>query len=222
MTCPEKNSGLYFISCRDYKWYPVEMIEKSEMTQPSPKKGNFKVSRQEWLDAARATLIKEGIAAVRVERLAKKLGVTRGGFYWFFKSRQELLDSLLEDWSVANTQPFINAVEAAGPNPKAQFNAITDLYLEEEAFSPAYDAALRDWARTSKRVLRAVEEADETRIALLTRVLKAMGYEAEEAFIRARVTYFHQVGYYAMGIREDRETREHYLPIYQRILMGEL
>lgn len=197
------------------------MIGKAGMAKPSPKRGNFKVSREEWLDVARDTLIGEGIAAVRVERLAKKLGVTRGGFYWFFKSRQELLDSLLDDWKVANTQPFFDAVEAAGPDPVIQFNAITGLYLEEKAFSPAYDAAIRDWARTSKRVHRAVEEADETRIALLTRIFEAMGYEAEEAFIRARVTYFHQVGYYAMGIREDRETREHYRPIYQRILTGQ-
>jgi len=190
------------------------------LTKPTRKKGNFKVSREEWLDLARKTLIRSGIDAVKVERLATKLGVTRGGFYWFFKSRQELLDALLEDWKAANTRPFFDAVEKAGPDGKEQLDAIVAMYLHEKEFNPAYDSAIRDWARTSQKARRAVEEADESRIGLLTDVFKRMGYEPEEAFIRARVTYFHQVGYYAMGVKEDRKIREHYLPLYTKILAG--
>ncbi len=189
-------------------------------TRPSPKKGNFKVSREEWLALARKTLISEGVNGVKVERLAAKLGVTRGGFYWFFKNRQELLDALLEDWKTANTKPFFDAVANAGPDGRDQFDAITNLYVSEEDFSPAYDAAVRDWARTSLKARHAVEAADDARIALLTDIFKTMGYDAEEAFIRARVTYFHQVGYYALGIKESKETREHYLPLYSKILSG--
>ena len=190
------------------------------MTKPAKKKGNFKVSREEWLDLARKTLIRSGIDAVKVERLANKLGVTRGGFYWFFKSRQELLDALLDDWKVANTLPFYDAVEKAGPDGKDQLDAIVGMYLEEKEFNPAYDSAMRDWARTSQKARRAVEEADDSRIGLLTDVFKRMGYEPEEAFIRARVAYFHQVGYYALGFKEDKKIREHYLPLYTKILAG--
>lgn len=190
------------------------------MTKPTRKKGNFKVSREEWLDLARKTLIRSGIDAVKVERLATKLGVTRGGFYWFFKSRQELLDALLEDWKAANTRPFFDAVEKAGQDGKDQLDAIVAMYLHEKEFNPAYDSAIRDWARTSQKARRAVKEADESRIGLLIDIFKRMGYEPEEAFIRARVTYFHQVGYYAMGVKEDKQVRERYTPLYTKILAG--
>mgnify|MGYP005842861779 CR=1 FL=1 len=190
------------------------------MTKPAKKKGNFKVSREEWLDLARKILIKSGIDAVKIERLANKLGVTRGGFYWFFKGRQELFDALLEDWKTTNTQPFFEAVANAGPDPMDQFNSVTRLYLREKDFSPAYDGAIRDWARTSPEARKAVEQIDEKRISLLTSIFEAMGYPRKEAFIRARVTYFHQIGYYAMGIKENKDTRERYLPLYTQILTG--
>ncbi|MEX1147996.1 MAG: TetR/AcrR family transcriptional regulator [Sphingomonadales bacterium] len=190
------------------------------MAEAEPKKGNFKVSREEWIAAARDALIREGVNAVKIERLAFKLGVTRGGFYWFFKGRQQLLDALLADWQTTNTQAFIDAIRDAGPDGQVQFRAMIDIYLNEDAFSPAYDAAVRDWARTSQTARRAVEATDDQRINLMAGVFRVMGYDTDEAFIRARVTYFHQVGYYAMGIKEDRETRERYRPLYTKILAG--
>ena len=159
------------------------------MTKPE-KRGNFKVSREEWITEARKTLIKEGIAGVKVERLAKKLGVTRGGFYWFFKSRNDLLDSLLEDWEQTNTAPLFNAVENAGPDGQKQFDQLVRAWITEKSFSPAYDAAMRDWARTSATARTRVERIDDKRIGLLTDIFRRMGYDDEEAFIRGRITYF--------------------------------
>jgi len=51
-------------------------------------------------------------------------------------------------------------------------------------------------------------------------VFEDMGYPEDEAFVRARVTYFHQVGYYALGVEEPRQQRLRLLPLYTRILTG--
>ena len=48
-------------------------------------------SKQAWLDAAYATFRSEGLAAVRVEPLARSLGATKGSFYWHFHDRAELV-----------------------------------------------------------------------------------------------------------------------------------
>ncbi len=186
----------------------------------SEKRGNFKVSRDEWLTEARKTLIREGIAGVKVERLAKKLGVTRGGFYWFFKSRSDLLDALLEDWEQTNTAPLFNTVENAGPDGHDQFEQLVRAWIAEKSFSPAYDAAMRDWARTSAKARTCVARVDNKRIGLLSDIFQRMGYNDEEAFIRARITYFHQVGYYSIGIHESQDIREAYLPLYNKVLTG--
>ncbi|MBN8955202.1 MAG: helix-turn-helix transcriptional regulator [Rhizobiales bacterium] len=57
-----------------------------------------KIIAETWIDTARRSLIEEGIAAVKVDRLAKRLGVTRGGFYHNFKDRGDLLTQLLHHW----------------------------------------------------------------------------------------------------------------------------
>lgn len=186
----------------------------------SQKSGNFKVSREEWIEAARAMLIKEGIAAVKIERLAKKLDVTRGGFYWFFSSHEELLDALLTDWEERNTRPFFDAVEKAGADGLEQLKMLNRIWVAEEDFSPQYDAAVREWARTSTRARKVVEKIDDQRIGLITRMCKAMGYEGDDAFIRARVIYFHQVGYYHLDLHESKSKRQKYFSTYIRILSG--
>jgi hypothetical protein len=101
-----------------------------------------------------------------------------------------------------------------------EFMAIVDIWINESQYNPAWDAAVRDWARLSASVANTVRRVDDERIAVLAQVFKDMGYPADESFVRARVTYFHQVGYYALGVRETREERLKLLPLYTRILTG--
>jgi AcrR family transcriptional regulator len=176
---------------------------------------------EDWLDAARAELIAAGISAVKVGRLARRLRVTRGSFYWHFTSHGHLLRELLTSWERVNTDPFERVLSRNGaPHGVKEFLAICNLWLEEKDYSPAFDTAVRDWARTSSEADAAVRRADERRINILRRVFLDMGYIDPQALVRARVAYFHQVGYYTLKIREDRETRLELLPTYMEVLLG--
>lgn len=59
------------------------------------------------------------------------------------------------------------------------------------------------WSRVSPKVAKAVHRIDDIRIRTLKRLVIDAGYDDDEAFIRACITYFHQVGYYAMGVHES-------------------
>jgi AcrR family transcriptional regulator len=178
------------------------------------------IGRQGWLDAARNALIREGIAGVKVGKIARRLKVTRGGFYWFFDSHKQLLDELLLDWERRNTAGFESVLRESGRNGMAEFQALVDVWLNEKDYSPAWDAAVRDWARVSSKVANAVRRTDDARIDILKQVFLDMGCKDEEAFVRARICYFHQVGYYALGVRESREKRLRLMPLYTRVLTG--
>ena len=54
--------------------------------------------RQTWIRAGFTELARAGIDGVRVEVLAKNLGVTKGGFYRRFRDRAALLEAMLADW----------------------------------------------------------------------------------------------------------------------------
>lgn len=178
------------------------------------------LSTEDWLAAAREMLIREGVEAVKIDRLAKACGVTRGGFYWRFKSRDDLLDQLLTDWRTGNTAPFLAALSGPPLDPATRYRALIDLWLDEREFRPDYDTAVRNWALTSPKVAAVVHTVDDIRMDALRRLFLDAGYAADEATVRARITYFHQIGYYALGLKEARPQRANLIDLYFRILTG--
>lgn len=183
-----------------------------------PKAGAL--SKRDWVLAARRQLIRHGIANVKVEPLARAMAVTTGSFYWHFSRRQDLYDALLKDWYDTNTAPLFDAVERAGDDPRRQYMSFFGVWVLERDFDPAYDQAIRDWARASGKVADMLREVDESRIRLLWRIYENFGYRGLDAELRARVTYYHQLGYYAMRIKEPRERRFELGPYYADILTG--
>jgi AcrR family transcriptional regulator len=188
----------------------------ARVKKPTAERG---LSTAEWLELAKSTLIKEGIGGVKIDRLAKMGGVTRGGFYYRFKGLQGLLDELLEHWRATNHQPIIDALTGPGA-PAKRFRALVHLWLEEREYDPDYDTAIRAWSRVSPKVAAVVHEIDDLRIEALKQLFLDAGYDDDEAFIRARITYFHQVGYYAMGLKESAKRREELSELYYRVLTG--
>jgi AcrR family transcriptional regulator len=178
------------------------------------------LGREAWLDAARQALIAEGTAGVEINKLAKRLGVTRGGFYWFFKSREQLLDELISLWAERGTELFERVIQPEKRDGLREYHALADVWVDEKVYDPKWDGAVRDWARTSVKVLKTVQAVDAKRIAILERMFLAMGYQGRRAHVRARVMYYHQVGYYALGMRETRKKRQQLLPFYAEVLTG--
>lgn len=181
---------------------------------------NSRLGRGAWIGAARQALIRGGIEAVKVDRLASALAARRSGFYYHFRDRGELLRALLHDWKVSNMRSFDATMKSTTDDGVEEFKAIVDMWLEESEFDPAYDASVRDWARISPEVARAVKRVDARRIGVLNRIFRDLGYSDPEAFIRARITYFHQVGYYTLELRESRKRRRELAPTYMKVLLG--
>lgn len=176
--------------------------------------------REEWIEVARETLVGGGVEAVTVQSISRKLGVTRGGFYGYFGSRGALLRHLLQDWQDVNTRALRRIAARNRRDGRAQFRELVYMWIEDEDYSPEYDSAVRDWARRSPRVARAVLKVDHERIRLIERIFNNIGFKGLEANVRARVTYYHQVGYYALAEHESRPMRRRLSAMYTRVLAG--
>lgn len=181
-----------------------------------------RLTPQDWLRAAELRLIRSGIDSVKIGPLAEDLGVTRGSFYWHFKDRDHLLGVMLEQWHSDSVGSFSDVLGAEGASGMDEFLRLVHLWVDETNFNPDLEAAMRDWARRSSQVAQVVKNVDEERIDLIKRIFLDFGYEDTEAFIRARITYFHQVGYYTIGYNETLNQRLDLLPIYAHVLTGKL
>jgi AcrR family transcriptional regulator len=177
-----------------------------------------RLSSNEWLLAARDALISGGIAAVKVEPLAASLGVTVGSFYWHFQGRAALYSKLLDNWKSANSAAMVTAAALKGATAEERFSAFINVWVTESDYSSAYDAAVRDWARTSDEVRSAVHAVDALRISLLSAIFEDLGYDCDRAEVRARIAYFHQVGFYALDLRDEEQTRLRLRPLYVEAL----
>jgi AcrR family transcriptional regulator len=176
--------------------------------------------REDWLGLAREMLIRGGVEAVTVQSISRKLGVTRGGFYGYFGSRDALLQRLLQDWQDVNTRALRRIAAPDRTDGEAQFKELINMWVEDEDYSPEYDSAVRDWARRSPDVARRVRKVDSERIRLIERIFHNLGFTGLEAHIRARVSYYHQVGYYALAVHETRPARRRLTPMYTLALAG--
>lgn len=176
--------------------------------------------RDDWFELAREMLIRGGVEAVTVQSISRKLGVTRGGFYGYFGSRDALLQRLLKDWQDVNTRALRRIAARDRTDGEAQFKELVDMWIDDEDYSPEYDSAVRDWARRSGDVARTVHKLDKERIRLIERIFHNLGYDRLEAHIRARITYYHQVGYYALAVHESRLTRRRLSSMYTLALSG--
>jgi len=179
-----------------------------------------KASREDWLRAALDSLIADGVEQVKVLPLAKKLAVSRSSFYWYFKHRQDLLDALLKHWQEKNTRSVVEHAQMPAQTIIQGVLHIFECWTDNRLFDPRLDSAVRDWARRSKPVRKIVDRADEKRVEAITQLFLRHGYEAAEAFIRARVLYFTQVGYYALGVKESLRQRHSYLAPYLKSFTG--
>ena len=180
-----------------------------------------RLTRIDWLVAARDALITEGKDGLKIERLAKKLSVTRGGFYWHFHGRDDLLDALLISWEKETNVLFEQALHGDHADGMSEFCALCRSWVEENVYNSAYDSAVRDWARVSNRAAQAVKRVDRKRLDIIKRIFLNIGYPENESFIRARISYFHQVGYYTLGLGETRPQRRKLAPLYIEALTGQ-
>lgn len=177
------------------------------------------LQRFDWLLAALDIFVAEGIDAVRITRLADNLGVTRGSFYWHFADRGDLISTLVDYWSDKNTSAIVEAVTKANSLSNGIFRFF-DTCIDSSLFDPRLDLAIREWARRSEDIREKVDAADSARVQAITDFFTRFDYPMPDAFIRARVIYFAQIGFYALDVKEPLSTRVSYTEAYYESFTG--
>ncbi|MEO1538189.1 MAG: TetR/AcrR family transcriptional regulator [Pseudomonadota bacterium] len=182
--------------------------------------GNVKVTRQDWLNVAMDVLVSDGVERVKVLDLGQRLGVSRSSFYWYFKSRQDLLDALLQHWQETNTAAIVAKTEEPAETITEAVCHFFHCVIDARLFNNPLDFAVRDWARRSGKVRRILDRSDAMRVEALAAMFARFDYPPDEAQIRARVLYFMQLGYDMAELSETTEARLAQVPMYLYCFTG--
>jgi AcrR family transcriptional regulator len=148
--------------------------------------------RAQWLNAGLEALRKGGVGAVRVERLAGDVGVTKGSFYHHFRDRGALLGEVLEYWSREMTDAEFERIQTLRGGLAPRLVALAEDVLEKGM--GRYDPAIRAWAREDRKVAAAVAQVDRRRVKALAGFFEEGGFAPAEARVRARTFYTFLLG----------------------------
>jgi AcrR family transcriptional regulator len=182
--------------------------------------GNVKATREDWLEAALDTLVMDGIEQVKIMPLATRLAVSRSSFYWYFKSRQDLLDALLDTWQHSNTAAIVGGASRPHETITGAVCHIFLCFLDPARFNNRLDFAIRDWSRRDACVRRRLHASDADRIEALSAMFKRFDYPASEAITRARVLYYMQIGYFDADLNEPLSERQPFTSDYVLTFTG--
>ena len=146
-----------------------------------------RLDRNDWIELALETLALESVESVLVVPLAKKLGVTKGSFYWHFKNREELLTAALDTWRRRTTKRIIEHVDARSDDPKERLQHIFKIAVESkyQMLGGQIEIAIRDWARQDPEARKVVARVDDERLNYLARQYSALGLAEDAALARA-------------------------------------
>jgi AcrR family transcriptional regulator len=140
-----------------------------------------------WVEEGLRALAGGGPDAVRVEALARALGVTKGGFYNHFDNRPALLDEMLDAWERLVIDQVIERVEAEDGDARSKLRRMFALGSSEAGDLMKIELAIREWARRDQAVLRRLKRIDNRRLDYLRSLFGAICPDDNEVDMRCLV-----------------------------------
>ena len=132
----------------------------------------------------------DGIAGVRVEVLAKRLGISKSGFYWHFKNRDHLLKDMLDYWSHEITGVITANSEILTLEPKDRLTRTAEMILDYDL--TRYEIPIRQWALQDAVAARAVRKVNRLRLDFIGRAFSELGFTGDDLDMRTMLfTCYH-------------------------------
>jgi AcrR family transcriptional regulator len=148
------------------------------------------VRSESWIEAGLEEIARTGVEGVRVEVLAKKLGVTKGGFYRRFRDRAALLEAMLQNWSASRIATIEKHTSLDGATARERLKGLIPQYAARvNAEGMAVELAIRQWARSDELAAGAAAHVDAARLKNVANLFRATGLPAEEADAQAFLFY---------------------------------
>jgi AcrR family transcriptional regulator len=150
------------------------------------------LSAEAWIDAALDLIAEQGVAAVAVEPLARRLGVTKGSFYWHFENRDALIEAALRRWETRDVEALIREADRIA-DPRERLVDLFRRTSREMRTHVIYSALLK--ALDHPAVRPVMQRLSQRRIQYLALAFRALGLSRRDALNRARLAYAAYVGF---------------------------
>ena len=165
-----------------------------------------RLSATDWAQAALDLIAEEGVRAVAVEPLARRLGVTKGSFYWHFPSRDALLQAALERWEQVELDEVFAQLEAID-DPRERMRELFRRVAHEVRSHVIYSELVK--ALDHPVVQPVMQRVSKRRLDYLTLAFRQVGMARAMAQHRAHLTYAAYVGFLQLSLQLGQPRLQH-------------
>jgi AcrR family transcriptional regulator len=173
--------------------------------------------RASWIDEGLRALAAGGPDAVRIEPLARALGVTKGGFYWHFDDRRALLEEMLDTWERVSIDEVIERVEGEDGDARARLRRLFALASSTDELLKI-DLAVRDWSRREQTVAERLRRADNRRMEYMRSLFGAFCPDEDDVEVRCMLAFSLWIGNHFVAADHGARSRRHVLKLALRRL----
>jgi AcrR family transcriptional regulator len=154
------------------------------------------LSKSDWLAAGLEILAAEGAPAITIDRLCRRLGVSKGSFHHHFAGIGGFRRALLATYEEHVTAAFDRAIARyAGQPPQATLIGLTAAITEPDSgYDPSFEVAMRAWAFSDPEAHAVQQRIDQSRVAALESVWSKISPDAGRVRISALLPYLVAVG----------------------------
>jgi TetR/AcrR family transcriptional repressor of nem operon len=170
-------------------------------------------TRTAIMDAAQDLILQQGFAATSIDQIIDRIGITKGAFFYHFKSKSDLAHALVERYAAVDAEHLertLDRAEKLSRDPLQQVLIFVGLLQEEELMEPfagclyasyCYEAQLFDehifgvvrsgvqhWRERFRGKLQAVIDSHRPRLPAAAEELSGMILAVfEGSFILSRI-----------------------------------
>lgn len=179
----------------------------------------LRTPRESWIAEGLRALGVGGPDAVRVEKLARALGVTKGGFYGCFADRGALLEEMLDAWERVVVDQTIELVDADGGDGRAKLRRLFDLATTAPDML-GVELAVRDWARRAPDVAERLTRVDNRRIAYMRTLFASFCRDAEDVEARCLLAFALFIGDRFIAAEHHARSRQQVMHLAREHLLA--
>jgi AcrR family transcriptional regulator len=179
--------------------YHAGMLQSAEKIERS------RLSAADWETGALDLIADQGVPALAVEPLARRLNVTKGSFYWHFATREALLKAALVRWE-AHVDEGLDQI-AAIADPRERLLELFRRTGREARTHGIYSALLRSIDHPIVQPL--MERVSQRRLDFLSKAYREVGMSESAALHRAHLTYAAYVGFLQLALQLGMPRLDH-------------
>lgn len=152
-----------------------------------------RLSAQDWVQAGFRVLAEDGVKALTIDRLCRRLGVTKGSFYWHFTDIKAYRQALVDTWAAVRDEDRGDFDTLASLPPRQRLSRMMTLLVGPRHWT--LERAMREWARCEESVAAAVRASDLRVLEAVRQAFLDDGFDPEEAATRAGAVFAAGIGF---------------------------